>query len=275
MNATTTPDRGHHMRKTAYLLAGLLGAFASATFALSAPHALAAEAGPALKEVHWSFEGPLGSYDKAALQRGFQVYKEVCASCHSLQFVTFGNLDDRGGPGFSEPEAKAIAKSYTKEVLDETGQPKEVPRTLADTFPAPYPNEETARAANNGALPPDLSLMPKARAHGPNYIFSLLTGFQDPPPGVTVLSGMHYNPYFPAPHQLAMAPPLTPDRVVYADGTPATVEQMAKDVVTFLHWTAEPKMEERKRLGISVMIYLILLAIILYAAKRHVWRDVH
>ena len=273
MNRATPPMINENTRNGG-LTMRISGLKLAAVLLLAAGPVFAAEKPEPPKKQKWSFEEPLGTFDRAALQRGFQVYKEVCSSCHSLKFVTFGMLAEKGGPGFSEPEAKALAAGYKKEIPDETGQPKEVPRTLADTFPAPYPNEEAARASNGGALPPDLSLMPKARKEGPDYIFSLVSGFEDAPAGVTMRAGMHYNPYFPG-HQIAMSPPLSQDRVTYADGTPATVPQMAHDVVTFLSWAAEPKMEERKHIGLNVMIYLVLLSILLYWTKRRVWRDVH
>lgn len=249
---------------------------------LAAPAAQAIDEPKPPQKRAWSFEGPLGQYDRASLQRGFQVFKEVCASCHTLRFVPFRMLADPGGPGFTEAEVKAIAAEYQKSVVDEVGDLKEVPRAPSDTFPNPFPNEQAARAANNGALPPDLSVMVKARKGGPNYMYSLIIGYEDPPAGVTLRPGMSYNPYFhacqlsqPDTCQIAMPAQLTPDRVTYADGTAATPEQMAEDVVNFLAWAAEPKLEERKRLGLNVMAYLVVLAGLLYFAYRRVWRDQH
>jgi len=260
----------HHTR-----VRGRLAALASGLLSLAAVQpALASGDAMPPKEIEWSFEGPLGTFERPALQRGFQVFKEVCASCHSLKYVTFGNLDDEGGPGFTTAEAKALAGEYQKDGLDDSGEIKEIPRTMADTLPDPYANEKAARAANGGALPPDLSVITKAREEGPNYVYSLLTGYSDPPADVEMRAGMNYNPYFTG-HQIGMPAPLTPDRVTYADGTPATVEQEAHDVVTFLHWAAEPKLEARKRTGLTVMIYLVLLSVLLYWAKSRIWRDAH
>jgi cytochrome c1 len=232
------------------------------------------EVEPPLKSVAWGFESPLGTYDRASLQRGFQVFKEVCSTCHTLKFVSFRNLGDPGGPGFSAAEVKALAAGYQKDVLDDSGQPKQVPRTPADTLPAPFPNEQAARASNGGALPPDLSLITHAREGGPNYIYSLLTGFSNPPAGVTLRAGMNYNPYF-AGHQIGMPPPLSDNRVTFADGTAATLDQEAHDVVTFLEWSAEPKMEERKRLGLSVIGYLALLSLLMFWSYRKIWHGKH
>jgi cytochrome c1 len=237
--------------------------------------AMAEEGGVPLKKVEWSFDGPLGHYDRASLQRGFQVYKEVCASCHTLHYISFRNLADPGGPGFSLPEVKAIAAAYQKDILDDTGQPKQVPRTPADGFPDPFPNEQAARASNGGALPPDLSLITHAREGGPDYIHSLLTGYKDPAPAdVQMRPGMSYNDYFPG-HQIGMPFQLTEGRVTYADGTPNTSDQMAKDVVTFLEWAADPKMEERKRLGLNVMSVLAALSILLFWSYRRIWHGKH
>jgi cytochrome c1 len=265
MSASHLPAR---LKLGAWLLGTLIGAQALPALAEGG------QEGPKLKEVAWSFEGPLGTYDRAALQRGFQVFKEVCASCHSLKFVAFHNLGDAGGPGFSIPEVKALAAAYTKEILDDTGQPKPVPRTPADTMPAPFPNEQAARAANGGALPPDLSLITHAREGEANYVYSLLTGFEPAPADMQMRAGMNYNLYFPG-HQIGMPPPLTDNRVTYADGTAASLDQEAKDVVTFLEWAAEPKMEERKRLGLSVLGYLALLSVLLFWSYRRIWHGKH
>lgn len=251
----------------ALLVAGIV------TAALVRPAAAAEDFEPP-KQIEWSFDGPVGTFDRAALQRGFQVFKEVCSGCHTLKYITFGNLEQAGGPGFSEAEAKALATQYQKDVIDDTGDTKQIPRTLADTLPAPFANEQAARAANGGALPPDLSVIAKARAGGANYVYSLLTGYEEPPAGFEMRAGMNYNPYFPG-RQIAMPAPLTADRVTYTDGTAATLEQEAHDVVTFLEWTAEPKMEARKRTGLTVMIYLVLLSVLLYWSKSRIWRNAH
>lgn len=223
------------------------------------------------KQVAWGFEGIFGTYDQAELQRGFQIYKEVCAACHSLDRVAFRNLADLG---FSEAEVKALAAAY--EVEDGPNDEAEMfmrPARASDYFPSPFANIEEARLANNGAAPPDLSLMAKARVDGPNYIYSLLTGYEDAPAEMELTPGMYHNPYF-AGGQIAMAPPLVEDMVEYADGTPATVEQMSHDLTSFLMWTAEPKLADRKSLGIRVMIFLVILTVLLYFVNRKVWARV-
>ena len=253
-------------------LAGSLVAALCAPLTPAAAQSL--EEAPKLKEVPWGFDGPLGTYDRPALQRGFQVFKEVCSSCHTLKYVAFRNLGDPGGPGFSLPEVKALAAAYQKDALDDTGQPKQVARTPADTLPAPFANEQAARASNNGQLPPDLSLITHAREGGANYVYSILTGFAQAPAGVQLRTGMNYNLYFPG-HQIGMPPPLTDNRVQYSDGTQATLDQEARDVVTFLEWAAEPKMEERKRLGLSVIGYLVLLSGLMFWSYRRIWHGKH
>ena len=259
---------------SAHILPRLLAA-ALLAMPVLAGSAFAAEEKTPLKKVEWSFEGPLGTFDRPSLQRGFQVFKEVCTSCHTLHYVNFRNLADRGGPGFSAAEVKAIAAAYQKDVLDDTGQPKQVPRTPADGFPDPFANEQAARASNGGALPPDLSLITHARPGGPDYVHSLLTGYKDPPPAdVQMRPGMSYNEYFPT-HQIGMPFQLTEGRVTYADGTPATSDQMAKDVVTFLEWAADPKMEERKRLGLNVLTFLVGLSVLLFLSYRKIWHGKH
>jgi ubiquinol-cytochrome c reductase cytochrome c1 subunit len=257
--------------------------------ALVAGAALAADTGPRVitdpeepKSVAWSFDGPLGTYDRASLQRGFQVYKEVCSACHGLSLVAIRSLAERGGPGFTEPEVKALAASYMVpagpneqgQTTDENGQPLMRAATPADTFPSPFPNDLAARAANNGSSPPDLSVITKAREGHADYVYSLLTGYQQPPAGVTVPAGRYYNPYFPG-RQISMPPPLTADRVTYADGTKATIEQEAHDVSSFLSWAAEPKMEERKMMGLGVMLFLLTLAGLFYLSYRKVWHGHH
>lgn len=228
-------------------------------------------------DVSFSSEGPLGRFDLQQLQRGFQVYKEVCAACHSLSYVAFRNLQDIG---FSEAEVDAIAEQWQVEVPSvdpDTGEATTRPAIAADHFPSVYPNEVAARAANNNALPPDLSLITKAREGGAEYVHSLLVGYQDPPaelpeearPG----TGLYYNPYF-ANLNIAMPPPLTADgQVSYADGTEATIDQMAEDVSAFLIWTAEPKMEARKATGWAVIIFLIFATVLAWLAYKNVWRD--
>lgn len=222
-------------------------------------------------------DGPLGRFDRQQLQRGFQVYKEVCAACHSLKYVSFRDLADLG---FTEPEVKAIANQWAIEVPSvnpETGEPATRKALPSDKFPAPYANEVAARAANNNALPPDLSLMTKARHGGASYVHSLLTGYREPPADLPKESrpgpGLHYNPYF-ANLNFAMPPPLAADgQVTYADGTKATIDQMSKDVSAFLVWTAEPKLENRHRTGIAVLIFLLFATTIAYFAYRNIWAD--
>jgi cytochrome c1 len=235
------------------------------------------------KSVSFSFEGPFGTYDRAALQHGFQIYKEVCSACHSLNRVAFHNLDEDGGLGFTEAQVKAIAASYKipaepndkGELFDSSGNRLTRPGTLADYFPPPFPNEEAARAANNGALPPDLSLIVKARAGGPNYVYSIVTGFHEQPPAwFKVLPDKYYNPYF-AGWNISMPPPLANGSVTYSDGTASTIDQEAHDVVTFLSWTSEPRMEERKHIGLEVMAFLLAFSGLLFLSYRKIWRDTH
>jgi ubiquinol-cytochrome c reductase cytochrome c1 subunit len=228
---------------------------------------------------HWEhgavnrpFSAPFGTFDRAALQRGYQVYKEVCAACHSLNLVAFRHLTEIG---FNEAEVKALAAQYDVEDgpndAGETFTRKALP---SDHFKAPFPNEKAARAANNGAYPVDLSLVVKARAAGEDYVFAILTGYKDAPAGVTLPVGMSYNEYFPG-HQIAMPAPLTPDRVTYTDGTAASVAQQAHDVATFLAWAAEPQLEARKQIGALSILFLVVLSGILYYAKRKTWSDLH
>lgn len=222
------------------------------------------------KTAYWQFEGMTGSFDRPSIQRGLQVYREVCSACHGLKRVAFRTLQD---VGFSEAEVKALAAEYTYMTINDEGDEVERPGKPSDNFPSPFANEEAARAANNGAYPPDLSLIVKARPDGANYLYSLLTGYTDPPAEVEMADGMHYNPYF-AGRQIAMAQPMVSGHVTYEDGTEASVDQMARDVVNFLQWAAEPEMEDRKGLGIRVLIFLALLSIVFYVAKKRVWKDV-
>jgi len=231
------------------------------------------------KQMHWSFQGPFGTYDRATLQRGFQVYKEVCSACHSLNLVAFHDLAGPNGIGFNEAQAKAIAAGYKiaagpngkGEIFDANGNRLMRPGVLADHFPPPFPNEEAARANNNGALPPDLSLIIKAREGGPNYVYSIITGFgHKPPKGFTVLENKYYNPYFSG-RNISMPPPLNKGSVTFSDGTPATVANEAKAVVTFLSWASEPKLEERHRVGLQVMAFLVLLSGLLFLTYRKIW----
>jgi len=221
----------------------------------------------------WSWNGMFGTFERAALHRGYQVYNEVCASCHSLGLLSYRSL---AAIGFSEDQVKKIAAEF--EVTDgpnDEGEMFQRPARPSDSFVPPFPNGNAARASNNGALPPDLSLITKARKGGANYIHGLLTGYlEEPPAGVTLPEGMSYNLYFPG-NQIAMGPPLDDDAVEYADGTKATKDQLAADVTTFLAWAAEPELEERKRMGIKVMLFLLVLTGMLYALKRAIWKDQH
>jgi cytochrome c1 len=241
---------------------------------------------------HWSFAGPFGIYDQAQLQRGFKIYKEVCSTCHSLKLIAFRNLADPGGPGFSEAQAATIAADY--QITDgpnDQGQMFQRPGRLADTFPPPFPNDQAARAALGGGLPPDMSVLAKARSYeagfpwfivdafiqyqedGPDYIHAILNGYTDPPSGFTLPPGGQYNKYFPG-HAIAMPKPLSDGQVEYTDGTPATVDQYGRDVAAFLMWAAEPTLDARKRLGFQVMIFLIVFTGLLYFTKKRVWHAV-
>jgi ubiquinol-cytochrome c reductase cytochrome c1 subunit len=255
------------MKKTILALpVTLLGLAFGHAQAAEEPHA------PHQPETGWHHAGVTGTFDRAALQRGYQVYKEVCATCHGLHLVAYRDLTDIG---FTAEQVKALASGYqTMAEPDDQGDVKLRNALPADRIVGPFANDNAAKAANNGALPPDLSLIVKARKGGEDYIYSLLSGFDKAPEGFTVTSGLYYNPYFPG-HQIAMPPPLTEGQVTYVDGTKATVPQMAQDVATFLTWTAEPKLEVRKQTGIKVLLYLIAFAGFMYAAKKRVWRKLH
>ena len=219
----------------------------------------------------WSFNGMFGTYDRAALQRGFQVYQAVCAGCHGIKYIAFRNLADLG---YNEDEVKAIAAQYTVEDgPDEAGDMFDRPGQPSDYIPEPFPNDAAAAASNGGKAPPDLSLLAKARADGANYIYSLMLGYEEPH-DIEVPDGSYYNKYFPG-HVIAMPEPIYEDAVTYEDGTAASVEQMSADVTEFLYWAAEPKLEERKATGLRVVIFLIILVGIFYAYKRKLWADVH
>lgn len=266
---------------------------AAAALAVAGPALAAGDHKPNIEEYSWSFAGPFGTFDRGQLQRGFKVYQENCAACHGLNLVAFRNLAEEGGPSFSEDEAKAIAADYTVvDGPDDFGDMFDRPAILSDRFPSPFPNEQAARAANNGAYPPDFSLLAKARAakrglpwflfdpftqyaeNGPDYIVSLLTGYVDAPDDLEVPDGQYYNDAFLAGQFISMAPPLFEEAVEYTDGTPMTVEQYAKDVAAFMMWAAEPHLEERKKLGFRVMIFLIVFAGMLYFTKEKLWRNV-
>lgn len=242
-------------------------------------------------ELSWSFEGPFGTYDKGQLQRGFKVYKEVCSACHSLDLVAFRTLEDIG---YSAEQVKVIAAEYeVEDGPDADGEMFDRAAVGSDYFPSPFANEVAAAASNNGAAPPDLSLMAKARGvergfptfvfdlvtqyaeGGPDYLHALLTGYdKEPPAGMEIPEDTYFNPYFVAGKSLAMAPPLSDEQVTYDDGSPETVDQYSKDVAAFLMWTAEPHLEERKKTGFRVMLFLVVFAGMVYLVKKKVWAEV-
>lgn len=224
------------------------------------------------KKLDWEFEGFFGSFDKQSIQRGYQVYKEVCSACHSMNLVAYRNLQDIG---FSEAEVKQIAAEYmVNDGPDDSGEMFERPALPSDRFVSPFANEQAARASNGGALPPDLSLIVKARHEGANYVYSLLTGFADAPEEFKINEGKYYNPYF-AGRQISMSPPLPDDGTVeYKDGTVATREQMAIDVVNFLQFVAEPETESRKQMGVKAMVFLAIMTLLFAIAKKLVWRKI-
>ncbi|KAM5157763.1 cytochrome c1, heme protein, mitochondrial [Mantella aurantiaca] len=216
----------------------------------------------------WSHGGFLDSLDHSSVRRGYQVYKQVCAACHSMDYLAFRNLV---GVSHTEAEAKALAEEF--EILDgpdENGEMFTRPGKLSDRFPKPYPNPEAARASNNGALPPDLSYIANARHGGEDYIFSLLTGYCDPPAGVSLREGLYFNPYFLG-QAIAMAPPIYDEVLEYDDGTPATMSQVAKDICTFLRWASEPEHDDRKRMGLKIVLLTTFIGGVLYYMKRHRW----
>ena len=222
----------------------------------------------------WSFKGLFGKFDRASLQRGYQVYTEVCASCHSMKYLSYRNLSEKGGPEFPVDQAKAIAASF--EVMDGPNADGEMfarPGKLSDKFVMPYENVKAAQAANGGAYPPDMSVLVKARGGGVDYIYSLLQGYEEAPSGMTLDDGVHYNKYMYG-NKIRMAAPLSDGLVEYGDGTTATVEQMSKDVTTFLMWAAEPHLEARHQMGFKAIIYLIILTILVYFSMKKIWSRV-
>lgn len=274
---------------------------AGTALALSTASALAAGEAPEIKRQAWSFSGIAGLYDKAQLQRGFQVYKEVCSSCHSLGRIAFRNLVQKGGPEFPEEAVKALAATYSiKDDIKADGKVAERPAKLSDRFPPLYANEQEARSIHNGALPPDLSVMARARnveyhgtwyAHplsmlkdiatgyqegGADYIHGLLTGYAEPPASMKMSDGMNYNTIFPG-HQIAMANPFAggDGQVTYSDGTPAKIDNYSRDVTAFLSWASDPTLNQRKSMGWLVMIYLLITTVLLYIGKRVIWSKMH
>lgn len=261
--------------------------------AIASPALAAGDDTPQPAKQKWSFSGPFGKYDRGQLQRGFKVYREVCQGCHSLSLVAFRTLGDPGGPAFTLPQVRAIALDYKiQDGPNDAGEMFERQGRPADYFPKPFPNDNAARNANGGALPPDLSVIAKARTYergglwflldivtqyqeqGPDYLTALMQGYEAAPKGFNLPAGTHYNKYFPG-HAIGMPAPLSDGQVTYDDGAPQTVAQYAKDVSAFLMWTAEPHMEARKRLGFQVMIFLLVFAVMLYFTKKKVWASVH
>jgi ubiquinol-cytochrome c reductase cytochrome c1 subunit len=223
-----------------------------------------------LQTREWSFSGPFGTFDKASMQRGFQVYREVCAGCHSMDLIAFRNLADLG---YNENEIKAIAAEYeVQDGPDDEGEMFMRPARPADRIPGPYRNDNEARANNNGAMPVDLSLIAKARAHGPDYLYSLLLGYKEAPASVNMPEGMYYNAAYSG-NMIAMPQPLYGDDVEFADGADASIKGAAADVTQFLMWAAEPKLETRKRIGVAAVFFLSIFLIFSYMAKRRVWAD--
>ena len=219
----------------------------------------------------WSFKGLFGKFDRAALQRGYQVYTEVCSSCHSMKYLSYRNLSEKGGPEFSIEQAKAIAASFeVKDGPNSDGDMFTRPGRLSDKFVMPYDNVQAAQAANGGAYPPDMSVLVKARGGGVDYIYSLLQGYEDPPAGVTLDDGVYYNKYMYG-NKIKMANQLSDGLVEYSDGTRASVEQMSKDVTTFLMWSAEPHLETRHQMGFKAILYLIILTILVYFSMKRIW----
>jgi cytochrome c1 len=281
------------MKRLTFIRAAL-----AAVVMAASPAAFAAGTAPQPPSMSWSWSGPFGQYDATQLQRGFKVFREVCAACHSAEYLAFRNLSQPGGPEFSAAQVKALAEEYkVKAGPNDQGEMYERPARPADHWPSPFPNREAATAANGGAYPPDLSVMAKARTYergfpwfvfdiftqfqeqGPDYLAALLKGYTDPPAGVTVPAGKYYNTYFPG-HIIAMPSPLNDGAIEYpkgADGrpqAPETVAQYAKDVTAFMMWMAEPKLEQRKELGLKVMIFLLVFAGLLYFTKKKIWSKV-
>ena len=283
--------------------------FAVAALGLAVAGAVGFGAGPTLaattqiepEELHWSFDGPFGKFDKAQLQRGYKVYREVCSSCHAMDLMSFRNLGQKGGPFYDpkyanpndNPVVKSLAHDITvKDIDTDTGDVVSRPAMPADKFPAPFANEYAAKASNGGAAPPDLSDMAKAREGGPNYIVALLTGFKKPAgqfAALTVPAGKYWNPWFPGDLSgnwngakdhvptgglISMPPPLSDGKVTFDDGSPNTKEAEAKDVAAFLTWASDPKMEERKAFGLGAMIYLLIFSVLLWFSYKRIWRNV-
>ncbi len=227
-----------------------------------------------LMKTDWTFKGLLGKFDRASLQRGYQVYNEVCASCHSMQYLSYRNLMEEGGPEFTEEQAKAIAANFVvTDGPNSDGEMFERPAKLSDKFVMPYPNEKAAQAANGGAYPPDMSVLAKARKGGVDYLYSVLLGYEDPPSNIQLDEGVYYNKFMYG-NKIKMPKILEDNLIEYTDGTLATEEQMAKDVVTFLMWSAEPHLEARHKMGFRAIIYLTILTILVYFSMKKIWSRV-
>ncbi len=294
-----------HVRLRAALTGTALAIMATSSAMIGATPSLAAEGGAAIPTQRWTFSGVRGHFDREQLKRGFQVYKEVCSTCHGMRQLSFRNLVQKGGPEFPEDGVKTLAATYKiNDVPNDQGKVVKRPARLSDRIPNPFDNEQQARSANNGALPPDLSLIARARGveaekpffmvpvhmfkdlfvsggyqeAGSDYLYALMMGYQDMPKGtknpdgtdMRLSDGMYYNTVYPG-HQIGMPSPLMDGSVKYGDGTPAKLENHARDVTAFLSWAADPKLEERKRMGLMVMLYLLITSALLYAAKRYVW----
>ena len=242
-------------------------------FCVSSFYAVSAEKVEYLK-TDWTFKGLFGKFDRASLQRGYQVYTEVCAACHSMKYLSYRNLSEKGGPEFSVAQAKAIAASF--EVTDgpnADGEMFQRPGKLSDKFVMPYENVKAAEAANGGAYPPDMSVLVKARGGGVDYIYSLLQGYEEAPSGMILDDGVHYNKYMYG-NKIKMSAPLSDGIIEYSDGTNPSVEQMSKDVTTFLMWAAEPSLEARHQMGFKAIVYLIILTILVYFSMKRIWSRV-
>lgn len=249
-------------------------AFSGASLA-EEPAATSGNHAPEIAQQSWSFAPPFGSFDRAQLQRGYQVYKDVCSNCHSMRLLSYRNLGEPGGPEFSPKAVEVLASQV--QITDgpnEKGEMFQRPGRPSDRFRSPFANDQLARLANSGALPPDLSVIAKAREGGPDYIYALLTGYKQAPQGFELAPGMHFNAAFPG-HQIAMPPPLSDGAVAYTDGTKRTLDNYARDVSAYLMWAAEPKLEERHMVGMRVIVFLIAFAVIMYLAKRAVWARLH
>ena len=242
-------------------------------FCLTGSNVIAEEKVEYLK-TDWTFKGLFGKFDRASLQRGYQVYTEVCAACHSMKYLSYRNLSEKGGPEFSVAQAKAIAASF--EVTDgpnADGEMFQRPGKLSDKFVMPYENVKAAEAANGGAYPPDMSVLVKARGGGVDYIYSLLQGYEEAPSGMILDDGVHYNKYMYG-NKIKMSAPLSDGIIEYSDGTNPSVEQMSKDVTTFLMWAAEPSLEARHQMGFKAIVYLIILTILVYFSMKRIWSRV-